>query len=111
MKKVSNKTIANLFRNAIPHITKNGKNTNKEIYICYAISKAAQYTTDSSGWAAREIIRKRIAPCVTLEAWLEDIWGVERSLLIDSYYDPTKALQRHRIAWLKMLVKEFENKK
>ena len=110
MKKISNKQIAQAFRNAVPCLDKRGSDENKHFYICFAIEQSPD-TDYYVKAAAMGIISDRIAPCTTLEEWLEERGVPAKQLENPATYNPTRRLQQHRYAWLKQLITEFENKK
>ena len=108
MAKVSNKQIAEAFRNAVPWL-RNGVGGlyrgGKHEFMCYAISAGNGGARDSAkvdaaGEAAQKVISKRLGDCATLNCWLFcrgiDWWLGD--------------IQAYRHAWLQQLIEEFDNK-
>lgn len=112
MKKVSNKQIAQTFRNAMSRLDKRGTDESKHIYICFAITDSA--IANGTSWearvAAKKVITDRIAPHSSLDFWLLRRGVPEKQLENPTTWNPTRRLQQHRHAWLQQLIKEFENK-
>ena len=106
VKKVSNKRIADAFRRAVPYLSTGPLSYHysgrKNEFICYAIAEASSPDAEGAN-AARQIIRNRLGNVFTLEHWLR-IKGIETQPC-------SKPMQKHRHAWLKMLINEFESKK
>ena len=110
--KITNKQIAKVFSKAVSYLNKKGGCNHKETYICYAIEQS--YYRSNIPYeqknAAITVIQTRLSPFNNLEDWLVH-QGVDFDLLLDNIGDPTREMQQHRFKWLKMLIKEFENKK
>ena len=110
---ISNAKIAQAFKNAVPYLAKNKAHYEgiygTTEYICFAIEHgnpskpcSANYISQV-GIRARSIVSRRIGSAYTMEDWLRK-QGIP-------YADLTFGrLQKHRHAWLKMLIKEFEGK-
>jgi hypothetical protein len=85
--------------------------TTKDEYICHAIDSAdgAKYSEclilpsrpTKGATLAKAMIAKRLHPSISLDGWLEHSRGVNKEDLT------WKNMQKHRHAWLKMLIKEF----
>jgi hypothetical protein len=111
MNKTKRKQIHTALVNAVAHLAgprTNPYSTKKEEYICFAIGAGniknldGGYSAYTPGaMAAKRIIESRLSPFSSLDCWLErdiNIPGVELNW---------KNMQKHRHAWLKLLIKEF----
>jgi len=111
---VSNKAIAEAFRNAVPKLWDGKERALKTAYICVAIRRGNPNYNTENLWdddppdveAARMIVRVRITGFYTLENWLQDKCGIPIDDTLQS-----KRMQAYRHTWLKQLIKEFETKK
>jgi hypothetical protein len=104
MNKADRKQIATVFRKA-KKLLWNGRGVlpwygyTKSEYICHAID--ATDRTDEEKDAAKDIILARIRPNGSFDGWLERQLGVKKEDM--TLY----RVQKHRHAWLDMLIKEF----
>ena len=116
MADVTNKQIAKAFRNALPFLWNGRGEFTRELrlqeYICHAIRRGVRsqgygFEMSSAADTARYIIQSRLTIgkyTMPMDDWLHET-GVPCSELTEP------RVQAHRKAWLKMLIKEFENKK
>ena len=110
---VSNKEIAQAFRDAVPLLWDGKGQGLKTSYICVAIRRGhPNYDPLQGSWrdpaavaAARQIIHNRICGLYTLETWLDERCGIPSNDTLQS-----KRMQTYRHAWLQALIKEFETK-
>jgi hypothetical protein len=102
MKKVSNKEIAAVFKEAKKYLSLNGSGS-KYIYICMAINEVA--VKDSTQWVkyrrAKEIIDERLGGACTVVSWLQ------KNNLIKKDNVDYDQVQQYRHRWLDSLIKEF----
>lgn len=108
MAKVTNKQIAEAFKNAIPFLwSGRGDQVGKNIYICHAISAAGVKSGAhlNGNWvpisSALNVISRRLGSSYSADGWLS-----RRGIRIK----PQQKMQAWRKQWLEQLVKEFENK-
>lgn len=104
--------IAQAFRNAIPHLRLSiglGE-VNKSLYICHAINYGNKISDNSfeeiteAAKLAKDIIESRVRTngvSRTFASWLRFV-GVDTR-------GKDNEVQIHRLAWLKMLIEEFES--
>jgi hypothetical protein len=106
MKKVTNKQIAKVFRDAIKHLGMNNyqcdTDSTKNRWICMAIADATK--SDKVIDAATEIIHSRIAGYPVVTSWLRLVAGIpELEITVER-------AQAYRKRWLESLAAEFESK-
>ena len=100
---ITNKQIAECFKKAKAYLigpNLDNKNGNKHTYICYAIKQTNHFAVIH----ALHIISSRLEGRTTLKVWLHD----KHEIPLDDL--TFTSLQKHRHAWLDLLIKEFESK-
>jgi hypothetical protein len=107
MKPVTNKEIAQAFRDTIPHLSDGViYGYPKSSYICLALELGCGNRL--TFLAAKEIITHRLGKDADDYAHTMDSWLVDNGV---STRDMTEErVQAHRLAWLNLLIEEFENK-
>ena len=108
MSKISNKRIAEVLRQAVPHLAQNESEIlvgGKEDCVCFAILKGAGYNWYSDGNAGtraiRKIIEKSLGGYGTVVGWLRGESNVSEDELT------TDNIQAYRHAWVQAMIKEF----
>lgn len=82
---------------------------NKSPYICHAIDRASNRSVRAAAMA-KEIVLTRIDNRAFFSSWVRanSTLTLSEKALWDHYHNQGRDMQRHRQAWLDMLVKEFE---